>query len=70
MKRVALLFSLFTAVFFSSCERCMECSYTQLDGEVIISEKCGNSEDLESFENEMEEDAYEHREHPSCTTYQ
>jgi hypothetical protein len=48
----------------------MECSYTQLDGEVIISEKCGNSEDLESFENEMEEDAYEHREHPSCTTYQ
>lgn len=69
MKRVFAFLSLLTILFFSSCERCMECSYTQLDGELFITEKCGNKDDVEAFENEMEEEAYEHRERPECSVY-
>lgn len=57
------------ALMFASCEKCMECTYVQLDGTLVSQEKCGNKDEIEAFENEVEDEAYEHREHPECSHY-
>ena len=60
-----IIFAALVLLFFASCERCIECSYTYDDAQYDsvhrfeYGEFCGTAEERENFEQSVEEDASE-----------
>lgn len=67
MKKLVYVLLVFAGGITTSCETCVTCSYTTLDGiEVVSEELCGNKDETNALVKEYEDSALVHRSAYHC----
>ena len=67
LKNILAVILIAVISLFSSCKKCMECSYKTLDGVIIEEEKCGTSDELADFEAALQIESNKHRNPVNCS---
>lgn len=66
LKHTFLALATLILLVFSSCKKCMECSYKSLEGKVVIEQQCGNSDEISDFEKRVRLESNEQRDPAKC----